>query len=113
MHVDHVLYITDLPRECIADCSASGSVDDAVAHWLRELSFTVDRERAIRCLQGYGAWDDLATDTDEQLAARVLWLACGDFSEFITYAESAGVDPFGERPDDFDPPCGSDLFCLE
>lgn len=115
MHVEHYLCLTDLPPECIADCAHSGRCDDDVAHWMAELSFTVDRARAIRCLKGYGAWDDeeLAASSDDELAARVLWLACGDFSEFITYAEDAGIDPFAERPEDFDPPSGSDVFCLE
>jgi hypothetical protein len=108
IHVDHYLTISQLPADCISECSA-------VEFWREELAFTVNRDRAVHCLQGYGAWEpeELAEATDETIANRILWLACGDFSEFITHAEAAGIDPFGERPDGFDPNSGSDLFCLE
>src|SRR5690349_20490583 len=108
MHIKDVLFLTELPAECIADCSHSGACDNDVAHWLKELDFTVDRERAIKCLQGYGAWDDLEPTDDETLASRVFWLACGDFSEFITHCEDAGIDPRGDRSALFDPPASSD-----
>jgi hypothetical protein len=115
IHVDHYLTISQLPADCISDCSASGDVTAAVQYWREELEFSVDRTRALRCLQGYGAWEaeELAEMPDSDLADKVLWLACGDFNEFITHAEAAGIDPFGERPDGFDPNSGSDLFCLE
>lgn len=115
LHVDYCLSIADIPRECVEDCSQPGSADDAVAYWLAELGFTVDRAKTIACLTGYGAWEpeELASDTDETLASRVLWLACGNFSEFITGAESAGVDPYGELPEGFETNCGSDIFVLE
>ena len=45
---------SDLPAQCVADCSASGDVS---------------------------CWDTLDTDTDQQLAERVLWLACCDIAE--------------------------------
>lgn len=112
MHVEHMLSLSDLPRDCIETCSAPGPADEAVDYWHDELGFTVDRKRAERCLQGYGAWDDLDAASDETLAKRVLWLACGDFSEFITYAEREGFDPHNP-PEGFDPPAGSDIFVLE
>src|SRR5260370_19382269 len=98
--VRECLSIEDLPHECISDCSHSGACDDDVAHWLKELAFTVDRVKAISCLRGYGAWDaeELAASTDDELAARILWLACGDFSEWDGTESS---------------PCGSDVFCLD
>jgi hypothetical protein len=84
LHVDYVLDIDDLPEECIDDCSTSGSNDDAVDYWRKKLNFTVDRARAIRCLQGYGAWtrSELAASDDDLLANRILWLACHDFNEW-------------------------------
>lgn len=112
LHVAHYLTLDQIPLDCILECSAPGSVNDAVDFWRSELGFTVDRRRAERCLKGYGAWDDLAEASDETLSQRVLWLACGDFAEFLHYAEEAGIDP-NNRPDDFDPPAGSDIFCLE
>lgn len=113
IHVERELLITDLPREAIRDCHHQGACDSDVEYWQQELDFTVDRENAIQCLTGYGAWDDLESWDDVRLAQTVLWLACGSFSEYMTECEAAGIDPFGERPEDFDPCCGSDLFCLE
>ena len=100
IHVDYVLSISDLPADCIEDCSASGDVTETVAYWRCELSFTVDREKAVECLKGYGAWEDdeLASLDDDEIAEKILWLACGDFRDWDGTEDS---------------PCGSDIFVLE
>ena len=100
MHVKTQLLIEDLPRECIADCSGPGRKDEAVSYWRQRLELTVDREQAVRCLRGYGAWgpEELANCTDAELAEKILWLACGDFAEW----DGTGTSPGG-----------SDIFCLE
>lgn len=115
IHVADCLALSDLPRECIDDCTGPGPADEAVAFWRRKLDLTVDRRRAVLCLKGYGAWElaDLCEKSDDDIAELVLWLACGDFHEFIVHCDAAGIDPAGDRPDDFDPPSGSDIFCLE
>lgn len=116
LHVSTVLYLSDLPRECIEDCTRPGcDAAPAVQHWREVLGFTVARRRAVDCLDGYGAWsrEELNAKSDEEIAEIVLWLACWDFAEFITECEREGVDPYGERPEGFDPSCGSDLFVLE
>lgn len=84
LHVDYILDIDDVPEECIEDCSGSGDVSEAVEYWRKKLNFTVDREKAIRCLTGYGSWEpeELAEDDDDKLADRILWLACCNFSEW-------------------------------
>jgi hypothetical protein len=109
LHVSYDLDISQLPQECIDDCSAQGSVDEAVAYWRDKLSFTVDRDRTVSCLKGYGAWEDeeLAASTDEELADRVLWLACGNFSEQQSW-ESDNPDK-----DPCDSDYGSSVFVLE
>jgi len=91
VNVTHILYIEDLPAECIADCSASGDVSEAVIHWAEKLNFTVDIERAKRYLKSTGGWTatELEDSTVAEITERVLWLACCDFNE------------------------GSDIFCLE
>lgn len=107
LHVYYCLDMDQLPAECIADCSRPGSADKAVAHWRETLGFTVDRDRALHCLKGYGAWDNLAEDSDESLAERVLWLACGNFKEFQTW-QTRNPDRPPEEAD-----AGSAVFCLE
>lgn len=83
MHVDYDLISGDLPAQCIEDCSHSGDCLGDTVYWRAKLNLTVNRERAIQCLHGYGAWEDveLAEMTDERLAETILWLACGTFSD--------------------------------
>jgi len=73
------------PGDCIAECSASGSVDNAVEYWKNKLDFVAalapHRPHVESFLKEYGAWDDLADATIETLADRVLWLACCDIAE--------------------------------
>lgn len=100
IHVDHVLTIDQIPFECIEDCSGPGAADESIAYWRKRLGFTVDRDRAITCLAGYGAWDreELESDDDDTLAERVLWIACGNFAEWDGTEDSNS---------------GSDIFVLE
>jgi hypothetical protein len=104
--MSHVIYLEDIPRECIEDCSRPGPADAAAARWRETLNVTVPRVDAIRCLTGYGAWerDELEASTDNELAERILWLACGDFSEY-QHEVAAGRAK--------DPRAGSDIFVLE
>ena len=85
-----------LPAECIADCSASGSVDDAVDYWQRKLDFTVDRKSAEKYLRQTGGWDaaELAAEDDVTLARRVLWIACCDLREERASGQSEGEPLF-------------------
>jgi hypothetical protein len=72
-----------VPRECIAECSAVGDVDESVHFWRAKLHFDVPRELAIAWLREFGAWtaEELATTSDETLAERCLWLMCCDARE--------------------------------
>ncbi len=99
LHVVDILYLEDLPTECIEDCSGPGAADEAVAYWLLNLEFTVDQARAIDYLAACGGWsrEELEAADDDTLAGRILWLACGDFNEY----------------DPQDDSCGSDIFVLE
>lgn len=80
----------EIPPDCVADCTAPGcDASKPVAYWRKRLSFAVPRERAIAWLQEYGAWplDSNEYDTglnqmsDDELADKVLWLACSDIAE--------------------------------
>jgi hypothetical protein len=50
---------------------------------------------------------------DEEIAKKVLWLACNDFREYINDTAAAGYESLDDVPDDFDAACGSDIFVLE
>lgn len=73
------------PAECIADCSGSGSVDEAVEYWRRKLGLVAAlepiRPLVERYLQEFGAWDDLQRADIDTLADRVLWQACCEIAE--------------------------------
>jgi hypothetical protein len=73
------------PADCISSCSASGSVDEAVEHWVSRLDLTSALEPVRHLvesfLQEYGAWDDLREADISTLANRILWLACCDIRE--------------------------------
>ena len=73
--------ISRLPEDCIADCSASGPVDDAVAYWLDRLQLDAPPWLLREHLRQYGAWDraDLCNHRDN--LARLLWIWAGDCKE--------------------------------
>jgi len=101
LHVSYDLSIDDLPEECVQDCGAGGGAkDQAVEYWRKKLNFTVDRQKAIDCLQGYGAWEpeELEALSDEEIADKILWLACSNFAEWDGTPDSSS---------------GSDIFVLE
>ena len=74
-----------LPGACIMACASQGRVDDDVAFWVDELGFDIDlpRERTIRYLREYGAWDEdeLNSMSETELAEKVLWIFCNDLKE--------------------------------
>jgi hypothetical protein len=116
IHVEWELLIDELPTDCIYDCSEPGcDAEPAVEFWIAELGFTVNRAKAEPCLRGYGAWsaEELAEMEDEEIAKKVLWLACNDFREYINDTAAAGYESLDDVPDDFDAACGSDIFVLE
>ncbi len=73
--------VGELPQDCVDQCSHSGQCVDDVRFWLKELDFQVPRDKAIVYLRGFGAWDDLEDMTDEDLAEKVLWIACGNIHD--------------------------------
>lgn len=62
---------------------------EPVEHWRKLLRFEVPRELATRWLKEFGAWplesDKYATGlnqmSDDELAEKVLWLACIEATE--------------------------------
>lgn len=83
LHIAYEFTADMIPRECIQDCSHAGDCADDVDHWLSKLELTVDRGKAIAYLEGYGAWEDadLAAMSDDDIARKILWLACCTFRE--------------------------------
>jgi hypothetical protein len=68
-----------IPQECVSDCAHPGPCDDDVAFWRAKLEFEIPRDLAIKYLREFGAWtaEELSAQSDENLAEKVLWLACG------------------------------------
>jgi len=71
----------EIPEDCVKDCTHQGDCSADVKAWVSKLGFVVPRKLAISYLDEYGAWDDFDTVSDETLAERVLWVACGDIAE--------------------------------
>ena len=69
------------PADCIADCSASGAVDESVEYWVTKLSFDFDSALGVRYLKEFGAWSADELQDHEQNRRRVLWTACCDIKE--------------------------------
>jgi nuclear transport factor 2 (NTF2) superfamily protein len=57
---------------------SSGDVTETVDMWRERLGFTVDRERATSYLAEVWEREELESLSDEVLARRVLWMACGE-----------------------------------
>ena len=116
--VDSDIYVEDLPRDCIAECSAQGSANESVEYWVKKLNMrltNVDRARDYLkdCgfvfekpdLDEYGEdderpIDDFIDDDSDRITQIVLWLACCEFNEFLTWCdEHPNLDrdncPFG------------------
>lgn len=74
-----------IPTQCIEECSAPGPADEVVKRWLplvkEHIPFT--KEEMIEGLIRYGAWErvELVVLSPDHLMEKVLWLACGDFSD--------------------------------
>ena len=107
MHIEKYLSLDQLDRTTIEDCSHGGACDEDVAYHRKRLALTVNRDNAIRCLKNYGAWDDseLENKDNEDLAEIILWIACGDFRDYLENLKE------GYSPEDC--PHGSDIFPLE
>lgn len=74
----------ELPQECVDDCSASGSVDEAVAYWQPKVALNYwTRGEIIKALQEYGAWtkEELDALSDAELEHKIIWLASCDAKE--------------------------------
>lgn len=76
-------FIGEFPEDCVLDCSAAGDVLESVNYWINKLQFEVPREQAVKWLKETGAWDaeELDEMSGEELARKVLWLACCDIKE--------------------------------
>ena len=69
--------VGELPPECVADCSGSGPVDDAVAFWVHHLEFDGPPWLMRQHLKGYGAWTEADLCDHQANRRRLLWIwAC-------------------------------------
>jgi hypothetical protein len=73
--------ISRLPQECIDDCSAQGSVDDAVAYWVKRLNLDAPSWLLREHLKQYGCWDRAQLCNHKDNLQRLLWIWASDCSE--------------------------------
>lgn len=73
----------EIPEDVVRSCSGPGDQEENVRAAVALLRFAVPRDLAVDYLVETGAWDRaaLATESDEWLAMRVLWLACSTLRE--------------------------------
>lgn len=73
----------EIPAECVADGTAQGACDEAMAYWREKLDFTVPRKQAIDYVAASGGWEreELEEMSDDEIAEIVLWMACGQIKE--------------------------------
>ncbi len=77
--------IQSLPEDCINDCSASGSVDNAVDYWIDKINFQAPAWLVREHLSGYGAWDKSELCDHNSNLRRLLWLWACECSEYDDY----------------------------
>lgn len=79
------LLVSELPPQCVSDCSHPGPCDSDVAAWSHRLDIAGAlkpvADLARDYLREFGAWDDLDDADVQTLAERVLWVACRDAAE--------------------------------
>ena len=70
-----------LPAECVADCSGSGSADSNVEFWLERLQFDAPAFWLRSYLKEFGAWDASELCDHDANRARTLWIWANNCSE--------------------------------
>lgn len=107
MHIVDYLSLSELPLECINECTVPGRASDPyVDKWLKKLDFTVDSENARSYIKAHGI-EDTETMDDKALASYILWMACGSFKGQLDWQEQyPDEDP---RDSDY----GSDLINID
>lgn len=86
-----------MPGECVIDCSASGSVDDAVDYWRNQLSLDLDPDLVRSVLGECGAWDEEELQDNQANMERLIWIAACDIKESIAsgdYHREIALDRF-------------------
>ncbi len=71
-----------LPQDAVDECSASGSVDEAVEYWTGKVDLSrVDADKLREELREYGAWDDDELADDAANRRRIVWIGACNVSE--------------------------------
>lgn len=103
MHITDYIAISDLPEECIKECSKGGRrADPYVEKWLEKLNITFESKTARKYIKFMGI-DGTDKMDDHTLNMYALWIVTGFFSDYLFDKEQ---DPNGD-PDNY---CGSDLI---
>lgn len=80
-------FVGGLPHQCVKECSSRGDVTESVKYWVHALNFTVPRVQAKLWLWECGSWtrEELDDMSDEDLAEKVLWIACCDIRDGLGF----------------------------
>jgi hypothetical protein len=70
-----------MPKEAVADMSASGRVDDSVAYWENKIKIDASPDDIRAELKEYGAWDKEDLEDDDANRRRILWIGAGNIKE--------------------------------
>jgi hypothetical protein len=75
--------LKQIPEEAVEDCSHQGECHDDCQFWVQKLNFEVPRDLAVEYLKSTGGWEleELQEMDNEELAIRILWIACGNIQE--------------------------------
>lgn len=83
VYLNHFAEPLLMSDKCVAECSASGPVDEAVARWSKRVKRPegYHREGLIFELQEYGAWSNEELQDDAANWQRIIWIAACNIKE--------------------------------
>jgi hypothetical protein len=70
-----------IPKSVIRDAPEQGRFDEYAEWILENYRVEVSLEDSIKCLKGYGAWNESELQDLNANKSRLLWIACLDCKE--------------------------------
>lgn len=88
--ISNAIDIGDFPPEVVMALGTMGEKTKLALEWQERLDFQVNDRQAREYLKQTGGWSEfeLRGMVPSTVAAIILWLACGDFVEYVRDAKS-------------------------